>query len=391
MNFTLLRVSFILLTVSVFLTSCNFSRSNNTSNYETESSGEMFYSSESYDSEETDLSDNSEVSFDFSEFSSNSENYSTSEENIFLSSQEENESSLEEIISEESIDESPEDSLDESIEVSSSEGFIEPEGFTVTTPNGNVFETNCKNEKALSIMGEIADTASKYNKATVYYTDTEQKYFFAFGAENIHNTASTIKAPYATYILKSGADLSEVLVMEKRHVHSGSGVLKNKAVGSKFTVEELIGYMIRRSDNTAYAMLLERFGTSGFREYAKSLDINYRLPESGYTTCTIREMASFLLDIYRYEGTENGDFLIKQMKNCSYSLQIPKAVSYPVAHKFGFIYEGKGFHDMAIVYAPTPYLELIFTRINGTVYDTEAFLEIGKLVESLNKELSEKY
>ncbi len=269
--------------------------------------------------------------------------------------------------------------------------FNEPEGNIVTTPNGNVFETNCTDSDALSIMCKIADTASKYNKATVYYTDVEQKYYFAYGYENIHNTASTIKAPYAAYILKSGADLSEILVMEQRHVFTGSGVLKNKEVGSKFSVSELIRYMITRSDNTAYAMLLERFGTNGFREYSQSLGIDFKLPSGGYTTCDIREMATFLLDIYYYEGTSRGKDLIKQMKNCSYSLQIPKAVPHSVAHKFGFIYEGKAFHDMGIVYAPTPYLELIFTKIDGTVYDTKAFLEIGKLVESLNQELSDKY
>lgn len=269
--------------------------------------------------------------------------------------------------------------------------FSEPLGIEYTTANGNIFITNCNDEKVLNIMEEIADTASKYNKTTVYYTDVEQKYFFAYNVNLTHNTASTIKAPYAAYILQSGADLSEVLVMEKRHIFTGSGVLKNKEVGSKFTVSELIRYMITRSDNTAYAMLLERFGTQGFREYAKKLDVDFKLPSGGYTTCKIREMAAFLLDIYNYQETERGKTLIKHMKNCSYSLQIPKAVSHDVAHKFGFIYEGKAFHDMGIVYAPSPYLELIFTRIDGTVYDTKAFIQIGKLVEKLNMELSEKY
>jgi|GEM_PF-4260271 len=269
--------------------------------------------------------------------------------------------------------------------------FSEPIGIEYTTSKGNIFITNCRDEKVLSIMEEIADTASKYNKTTVYYTDVEQKYFFAYNVNLTHNTASTIKAPYAAYILQSGADLTEVLVMEKRHIFTGSGVLKNKEVGSKFTVSELIRYMITRSDNTAYAMLLERFGTQGFREYAKKLDVDFKLPSGGYTTCKIREMAAFLLDIYNYQETERGKTLIKHMKNCSYSLQIPKAVSHDVAHKFGFIYEGKAFHDMGIVYAPSPYLELIFTRIDGTVYDTKAFIEIGKLIEMLNMELSENY
>jgi beta-lactamase class A len=269
--------------------------------------------------------------------------------------------------------------------------FCEPQGKAHTTEKGNVFETNCSDEVILALMGNIADVASKYNKATVYYTDVEQKFFFAYGASNIHNTASTIKAPYAAYLLKSGADLSEVLVMEKRHILTGSGVLKNKKVGSKFTVSDLIKYMITRSDNTAYAMLLERFGTKGFREYSQSLGIDYKLPAGGYTTCTIREMATFMLDIYHFGETEEGKDLIKHMQNCSYSLQISKAVQYPVAHKFGFIYEGKGFHDMGIVYSPAPYLELIFTRINGTVYDTKAFIEIGKLIEELNQAISDEY
>ncbi len=270
-------------------------------------------------------------------------------------------------------------------------GFKEPEGKTYTTEKGNKFETNCTDTEALSIMHEIADIASQYNKTTVYYTDVNQKYYFAFGANNIHNTASTIKAPYASYLMKSGVDLSEILTLEKRHIFTGSGVLKNAKVGNQYSVGDLIRYMITRSDNTAYAMLIERFGTKGFREYSQSLGLDFKLPSGGYTTCTIREMATFLLDIYQYKNTERGSILINHMKNCSYSLQIPKAVSHPVAHKFGFIYEGKAFHDMGIVFAPSPYIELIFTKIDGTVYDTKAFLTLGKLVESLNKTLSEKY
>ena len=66
-------------------------------------------------------------------------------------------------------------------------------------------------------------------------------------------------------------------------------------------------------------------------------------------------------------------------------------LSFEIIWKFGFIYEGKAFHDMGIVYAPTPYLELIYTKIDGTVYDTEAFIKIGKLIEQLNNKLSDKY
>jgi beta-lactamase class A len=193
------------------------------------------------------------------------------------------------------------------------------------------------------------------------------------------------------FLLKNSVDLEEKLTMEKRHVFTGSGVLKNKPIGSQFTVKELIKYMITRSDNTAYAMLLERFGTKGFSKYASTLGVDFKIPSGGYTTCKIREMASFMLDIYNQKDTVLGSMLIDYMKSCSYSLQIPKAVKHSVAHKFGFIYEGKAFHDMGIVFAPSPYIELIFTKIDGTVYDTEAFLKIGALVEKLNQELSDSY
>ncbi len=335
---------------------------------------------------ESDISTESNFSESYESYESyeSSENYESFDSSEIFESFEESESSFNSQNSEDNYSSADSDEIKDKI-------FSEPIGFEYTTSKGNVFITNCKDDKVLNIMEEIADTASEYNKTTVYYTDVEQKYFFAYNVNLTHNTASTIKAPYAAYILQSGADLSEVLVMEKRHIFTGSGVLKNKEAGSKFTVSELIRYMITRSDNTAYAMLLERFGTQGFREYAKKLGVDFKLPSGGYTTCKIREMAAFLLDIYNYQETERGKTLIKHMKNCSYSLQIPKSVSHDVAHKFGFIYEGKAFHDMGIVYAPSPYLELIFTRINGSVYDTKAFIQIGKLVEKLNMELSEKY
>ncbi len=409
MNKPFFKKSLCYLFVSAFiLSSCNNKSDNSTDSSENvELSKEMIISSdiESEQIETEDVTDdiyssseeNSELSHDDS--STNESEFSIdaySSDDTDTSSITSEEISFDDLTSEDDTSENTsfeEISEDSSEDLSEEEhkGFIEPEGKTYTTENGNTFETNCTDEDALSIMFQIADTASNYNKATVYYTDVNQKYYFAFGDNNIHNTASTIKAPYATYLLKSGADLSEVLVMEKRHVFTGSGVLKNEPIGSKYSVGDLIRYMITRSDNTAYAMLLERFGTKGFREYSQSLGLDFKLPSGGSTTCTIREMATFLLDIYQYRETERGKLLIKHMKNCSYSLQIPKAVKHEVAHKFGFIYEGKAFHDMGIVYAPTPYIELIFTKIDGTVYDTKAFLELGKLVENLNKTLSDKY
>ncbi len=386
----------LLLSLILTLSSCNSttSLSNSTSSIAAESSQtEIFIStadsSETSQSSSQDyISTDGEVSDTFSEVPSEEPSIDVSIDTSIEESKDISSESSEEM-SEESSEETSEESSEDTSTVQG--GFSEPEGSTHKSENNASFETNCQDEGALKIMGEIADIASKYNKVTVYYTDVSQKYYFAFGADLIHNTASTIKAPYAAYILKSGADLSEVLTMEKRHVQGGSGVIKNKEVGTEFTVSELIRYMITRSDNTAYEMLLERYGTKGFKEYSSDLGIDFKLPSGGYTTCTIREMATYLLDIYQYRDTERGKTLIKHMKNCSYSLQIPKAVSHSVAHKFGFIYEGKAFHDMGIVYAPSPYIELIFTRIDGTVYDTKAFLEIGKKVEELNQYLSEEY
>lgn len=364
------------------------SEESNLSHFNSDSDKNFSENESTENSFESDISENSELTESSVDSESNSES-----EDAQGSENSDSDSETNDIQSSVNSDNNPESEDAQNSEESDSSNkiFSEPEGREYTTSKGNVFSTNCTDDNIIKIMCEIADTAAEYNKATVYYTDVSQKYFFAYNANLVHNTASTIKAPYASYILQSGADLSEKLVMEKRHMFTGSGVLKNKEPGSVFTVSELIKYMITRSDNTAYAMLLERFGTQGFREYAKSLNVDFKLPSGGYTTCKAREMAAFLLDIYNYQGTERGKTLIKHMKNCSYSLQIPKAVSHEVAHKFGFIYEGKAFHDMGIVYAPTPYIEIIFTRIDGTVYDTKAFIQIGKLVEKLNMELSDKY
>ncbi|MBO7254531.1 MAG: serine hydrolase [Clostridia bacterium] len=407
LNNRIFKIAFIILSSTIILFGASCSEKDNSYDENSQISDEILSSNELYSEDNSTLSENlsenqsnilSNENIETSDKSNAYEsdiltesNYSESSESSESYESFENYESFEEPESSFNSQNSEDNYSSDDSNAIKNKTFSEPIGIEYTTSKGNVFITNCKDEKVLNIMVEIADTASEYNKTTVYYTDVEQKYFFAYNVNLTHNTASTIKAPYAAYILQSGADLTEVLVMEKRHIFTGSGVLKNKEVGSRFTVSELIRYMITRSDNTAYAMLLERFGTQGFREYAKKLEVDFKLPSGGYTTCKIREMAAFLLDIYNYQETERGKTLIKHMKNCSYSLQIPKAVSYDVAHKFGFIYEGKAFHDMGIVYAPSPYLELIFTRINGSVYDTKAFIQIGKLVEKLNMELSEEY
>ncbi len=212
------KIAFILLSSIIILFGASCSEKDNSYDNNSRLSEELSSSNELYSYDNSTVFENSfenqsgvlsnesietsDLSNDYESDISTETNYSVISESF--ESFEISESSEEAENSEGSDSQNSEDNYSSAVsEEIRDKTFSEPLGIEYTTANGNIFITNCNDEKVLNIMEEIADTASSYNKTTVYYTDVEQKYFFAYNVNLTHNTASTIKAPYAAYILQS--------------------------------------------------------------------------------------------------------------------------------------------------------------------------------------------
>lgn len=228
----------------------------------------------------------------------------------------------------------------------------------------------------------------------VFYCDLNYNNYIAYGSDREFPTASTAKLPYIKYLCTladSGSlDIDEKLVYEKRFYDIGSGILKNESAGKSYKVETLMEYTLKYSDNIAYKILLDRFGSSGFNDYVESLGVDYSIGSSGYTKCTSSQIAALLFDVAHYEG-KHQYIIMEAGSDASFNRQIGYELSeYTVVQKYGAMKPGKkAYHDIAIVYADTPYILVIYTKLEYESSDKNVpFREISRMIDDINKEVN---
>lgn len=219
---------------------------------------------------------------------------------------------------------------------------------------------------------------------SVYYKNLASGFEYVYNGDERYFAASVIKAPYVLYVYtlaqEGKADLNESIVYGSRFYAGGTGEIKNKQTGTAFTVQELLSYAIRYSDNIALRMLMDRYSTDEFAAYAAEWGGN--ADAIGNVTgadMTAREAGLYAERIYRFieEGDANG----RQFKDDLMSTRHPMIrSSYPIARKYGWA--NRSFHDMAIVYAPSPYiLAVLSDHDSGSPADYAMFTEISEVME----------
>jgi len=258
----------------------------------------------------------------------------------------------------------PETVLLETVSIeTTSQNPIETVEPTPEPPSG--LATNISSPEAMEILFDIHRLLSETNTVSVYYSDVNEEYFFGWNENTIYHSASTVKAAYCLYLTESGADLDRRIPFTSVTGKSASGKLTAESIGKEFTVDELIRYTIRSSDNQAYKLLFDTFGTEDYNRYVASIDaVGLSLsPDSEWAFCSPKELSSVMLRAY--SSGELTSSLIDHLKNTEYNAQITAGTSFETAHKYGYNGKKTGFHDTAIVYAENrPYVLTIMTLLD---------------------------
>ncbi len=184
--------------------------------------------------------------------------------------------------------------------------------------------------------------------------------------------ASLTKVPIALAALgavESGAwTLDTKLALTDEDKIKDSSTLYTRPTGTQFTVGELLEYMLQKSDNTAYAILVRNIPQSELDRVRDGLGLEdlfsaegkvnakeySRVFRSLYTASYLnREHSQILLSIL--DGAEFNEFL-------SYS--VPGSTPFP--HKFGLMPEEHTYNDSGVVYmANRPYLITVLLQTDG--------------------------
>ena len=201
----------------------------------------------------------------------------------------------------------------------------------------------------------------------------------------------TVQLGYCHFLLKNNVDRERIIKFEEATRTSTSGKLTEDDVGRKFSVDELIRLAIVYSDNMAYRLLFRTYGRYGFNEYIKSLGIETPQLPPGYefSTVTAHDLSVGMLDIYNYSLETDYQWYIDLLIESAPGGLIDSGTKYAAAHKYGYHGGYDGYHDTAIIYAPTPYVITIMTRVFPYSKNSgEVFEKVTQLVEEIHEKLN---
>lgn len=291
-------------------------------------------------------------------------------------------------------------------------------GLKLSSPNGK--------RPSAETMERLASICKAYRGTlSLYYKDLETGYTLTYDAEKAYQAASVIKAPYVKFLLSQDVDGTEQLTLKTKK--GGSAYIDKKPIGTKFTVDELLQYAIRYSDNSAYNMLNARFGFKEFNAHAEAIGVSANRknncvlvnpkPQFGYLSA--QDIGLYFEDIAAFveTGTPEAKALFSWLITTTEQRQLPDAYAgrklyvmngseaaenetvltpaeldkayaarkqgYTIGHKYGE-QGAQAYHDGAIVWRDHPYV-LAITSTLPPYKDAsiEVFHDIAMLIDQL--------
>jgi len=222
---------------------------------------------------------------------------------------------------------------------------------------------------------------------SVFYENFETGFIYTYNPGRTFFGASAIKAPYAlwVYLLAEAGetDLSSVHTFTSADMWGGSGSIQRMPVGTQFTQGELLGLALTISDNIAFRMLVRRIhGVEGFRDWVESVGGDPALVHNvTYSHMNARDTGIFLRQMHDY--IESGGTYSEDFREHLFNNRYPFIVSdHPVASKSGWAVGG--WHDIAIVYSPSPYGLVLMSALAGNANDQRRYREISMKFQEFN-------
>jgi len=227
------------------------------------------------------------------------------------------------------------------------------------------------------------------NRVSVFYKNMETGFTFTYNPDRIFFGASTNKIYSALYIYT----LAErgLISMDTVHTYTaanhrgGSGRIQHMPFGTQFTTQELLNHSIRYSCNVAYRMLALRYTSPGFTfwDFVDEVGANRaRILSLTAKNIDAIDAGIWMTAVFNYLESD-GQFAHILREDLVYAFGTILSDNYDVALKYGWM--DTHFHDMAIVYAPSPYVLIILSDMGedpGAGFSR--FAAIGRVFEAFN-------
>lgn len=245
-----------------------------------------------------------------------------------------------------------------------------------------------------SIKSIISEINTYYNQSNNYFAFKYKDIYTGFTISYNENqkifTASTIKAPKDIYIYEMASigkiDLNEKLTYTSKYYNTGTGILKNKKINTKYDIRTLVNYSTAVSDNAAHNMLMDKYGRNNMLEFWKEKGTEAIFTTNNNWGVTNAHDASiYMEELYKFyiKNEEYGKELMDNFLNAS-----PKFIkgknNYRVANKSGW--SGTAIHDVSIVFADNPYIVVALSNLGDTNYYMSYFNKANEFAYKLHTE-----
>lgn len=257
-----------------------------------------------------------------------------------------------------------------------------PEMKEAAAPAVVMKEADPRDEVWERMVRDLSSAAARHpGRVAIMLKDLQTGRTWSYHPDDLFPSASLIKVPVmasAFFKIREGElGLSQKLTLRRRLRVGGSGSLKWRHDGTKYTVKELLLRMMTESDNTATAMILDELGIGYAQQAFPRMGLMYtgiypegmsikggRVKNENYTTA--REMTMLMEKIYRGElvDRESSALMLEFLKKpkpvpARLAKGLPRG--WKIAHKTGLLRQAC--HDTGIVFSP--YGDYAITVLTG--------------------------
>ncbi len=229
-------------------------------------------------------------------------------------------------------------------------------------------------DNRIEAVQELLNKKYSSDNLSIYIKQLSTQYTAGVNQDKLMYAASVTKLPtlyYAQFQLYKGSyDLSQGLQYVKEtedfkgaYDPEGSGSLPKSPDNAHYTIEDLINRVAKESDNVA-SNILAYYATNQFDAdfYGLLTPITKRKWDMEDRQASA-EMAGLVMEAIYYQG----GYVLGSLQATNFDNQrISRDIDVPVAHKIGDAYDFR--HDVALVYADSPFVLSIFTE--NSDYDT---------------------
>lgn len=267
--------------------------------------------------------------------------------------------------------------------------------------NSNVFQKDMALNGQIQSLIDAHTNAGDISKASVYFVNTSNGSWINVYGNEAYYPSSLGKVPIMIAYYEFAQSDPSILNKEITYpvgstdLNQEQGIKPAKSIvpGETYTVGELIGYMIKYSDNNASQLLygdIDRnllnhvYGDLGIpvKEDATLEDLDFIKTQQVATLFRILYNATYISRDYSEQA-------LRLLSQTSFTEGIVAGVPHQtvVSHKLGLVEIAPGgvvsqheLHDCGIVYAKNPYLLCVMTRGSADLQKLESIIaQISKI------------